>query len=120
MLSILITAKDNRNFVIKKLKYNRTNYIVKAIVFNHGGTGMEDTIIGLNKKRNIELAKTGRERPMSENTLKSFIKRYEEPSTETENIDEVEFIDNRKDLENYVNEKNISNFVLNKKIKYYE
>lgn len=95
--------KDARAYYIRKLGDKRQEYIVKAVVFNKGCVGMEDTILNINKKRDA-LAKKGREKFMPPALLNSFIKRYEEPSTGTEDIDVVEHIDNRKDLEKFINE----------------
>ena len=55
-------SNTNRKFAIDKIKNSRKDFIVKAVVFNHGGVDIEDTIIKINKKRNIELIKTGREK----------------------------------------------------------
>lgn len=91
-------TKDNRKDIINKLGPNRIFYKVKAVVFNEGGKGMEDTIIDINKKRDLELIKIKREKNIPEDVIKNFINRYEEP-TKDEGIDEIIFVDTKKDLE---------------------
>lgn len=91
-------TKDNRKDIINKLGPNDRFYKVKAVVFNNGGQGMEDIIIDINKKRDLELIKTKREKNIPDDVIKNFITRYEEPSKD-EGIDEIIFVDTRKDLE---------------------
>jgi len=93
-----------RQSQIDKLGSKRDEFIVKAIVFNNGGVGMENEIIKVNKKRDKELRKSHREKDIPEKVIKSFIDRYEEPSRETEDIDEVEFIETRGGLLKFINE----------------
>lgn len=106
--------KEARKKIIEKLGNKRKEYIVKAVIFNDGGLGMDDLIIKINRKRDIELRKIKREKDIPDSVLKSFITRYEEPSTIEEDIDEVEFIKNKENLEKYVREevleKNLKRF----------
>lgn len=93
-----------RQSQIDKLGSKRDEFIVKAVVFNNGGVGMENEILKVNKKRDLELRKSGREKDIPENVIKSFIDKYEEPSTEIEDIDVVEFVETKNGLLNFINE----------------
>jgi len=95
---------EARKFQINKLGAKRDEFIVKAVVFNNGGVGMENEIFKVNKKRDLELRNSGREKDIPEHVIKSFIDRYEEPSTETEDIDIVEFVETKNGLLNFINE----------------
>lgn len=92
----------SRKTAINKLGDNKKFYKVIAIIFNDGGKGMEDTIIGINKKRDLDLIKIKREKDISDVSLKSFIKNYEEPQKE-EGMDEIIHVDTRKELEYFLN-----------------
>jgi len=63
---------------------------------------MEDTIIGINRKRDLDLIKIRREKELSDDLLKTFLKNYEEPEKE-EGIDKIIHIDTKKELENFLN-----------------
>lgn len=95
---------EARKGQIEKLGDKRKDFIVKAVVFNNGGIGMEDTIINVNRKRDKELRKSKREKDIPDKVIISFVERYEEPSTETEDIDQVEFVETKNGLLSFVNE----------------
>ena len=75
-------TKILRRSTISKLKDNKEKYKVISVIFNDGGKGMEDTIIGINRKRDLDLIKIRREKELSDDLLKTFLKNYEEPEKE--------------------------------------
>lgn len=95
---------EARKIQTDRLGSKRNEFIVKAVVFNNGGVGMESEIFRVNQKRDLELRKSGREKDIPEHVIKSFVERYEEPSTETEDIDEVEFVETKSGLLNFIGE----------------
>ena len=94
--------KLSRKTIIDKLGDNKQYYTIKAVVFNEGGKGMEDTIIAINRKRDLELSKLNREKDIPDSVLTSFVKNYEEPEKE-EGIDEIIHVDTKKELEYFLN-----------------
>ena len=95
-------TKILRRSTISKLKDNKEKYKVISVIFNDGGKGMEDTIIWINRKRDLDLIKIRREKELSDDLLKTFLKNYEEPEKE-EGIDKIIHIDTKKELENFLN-----------------
>lgn len=95
----------NRKQIIGKLKSNRQYYKVIAAVFNNGGQGMEDLLIKINRLRDIPLAKIGRDKAISDETIKRFVNSYE-PPTKSEGIDKITFIDTKTRLEKLIKENN--------------
>jgi len=95
----------NRKQIIGKLKSNRQYYKVIAAVFNNGGQGMEDLLIKINRLRDIPLAKIGRDKAISDETIKRFVNSYE-PPTKSEGIDKIIFVDTKTNLEKLVKESN--------------
>mgnify|MGYP000853773554 CR=1 FL=1 len=89
----------SRELVLSKLGENKKYYKVKAVVFNEGGKGMEDIIININKKRDLELLKSKREKNIPEFVLKDYINKYQEPSKD-EGFDEIIHVSTKKELEN--------------------
>ena len=88
--------------MINSLKDNRSKYKVIAIIFNEGGKDMEDLMISVNRKRDLDLIKTKREKELSDDLLKTFLKNYEDPEKE-EGIDVIVHVDTKKELENFLN-----------------
>ena len=95
-------TKVLRRTMINSLKDNRSKYKVIAIIFNEGGKDMEDLMISVNRKRDLDLIKTKREKELSDDLLKTFLKNYEDPEKE-EGIDEIVHVDTKKELENFLN-----------------
>ena len=95
-------TKVSRRTMINSLKDNRSKYKVIAIIFNEGGKDMEDLMISVNRKRDLDLIKTKREKELSDDLLKTFLKNYEDPEKE-EGIDEIVHVDTKKELENFLN-----------------
>ena len=52
--------------------------------------------------KKIKNAKTKREKELSDDHLKTFLKNYEDPEKE-EGIDEIVHVDTKKELENFLN-----------------
>jgi predicted kinase len=94
----------NRKQIIGKLKFNRHFYKVIAAVFNNGGQGMEDILIKINRLRDIPLAKIGRDKVISDETIRRFLNNYE-PPTKSEGIDKIIFVDTKTKLEKLVKNK---------------
>ena len=99
-------TKILRRTMINKLKDNRDHYKVIAVIFNNGGRDMENLMIDINRKRDLDLIKNKREKDLSDALLKTFIKNYEEPEKE-EGIDEIIHVDTKKELEKFLNVKQI-------------
>lgn len=91
-------TKFLRKSVIDKLGKNKIYYTVKAIVFNKGGKGMENTLLNINKKRDLKLSKSNREKDISDNIITNMISKFEYPEKE-EGIDKIIEIDTKKELE---------------------
>lgn len=95
-------TKILRRTMINKLKDKREYYKVIAVIFNNGGKNMEDLIIDINNKRNLDFVKTKREKGLPDAVIRTFIKNYEEPKKE-EGIDEIIHVDTKKELEQFLN-----------------
>lgn len=95
-------TKILRRTTINTLKDKKSKYKVIAVIFNKGGKDIEDLMIGVNRKRDLDLTKKRREKELSDDLLKTFIKNYENPEIE-EGIDEIVHVDTKKELENFLN-----------------
>jgi len=95
-------TKILRHTMINKLKDKKNKYKVIAVIFNNGGKDMEDLIININRKRDLDLIKNKREKSLPDTLIKTFLKNYEEPKKE-EGIDEIINIDTKKELEYFLN-----------------
>jgi tRNA uridine 5-carbamoylmethylation protein Kti12 len=103
--NIIIDMTNNnryyRQFFINKLKTHKQYYKIIAVIFNDGGKGMEDVLINVNKRRDLELAKSGRNKAIPEDIIRKFISSYE-PPTKSEGIDKIIHIDTKKKLEKII------------------
>ena len=95
----------NRRFMINKLQSNKQYYKTIAVIFNDGGKGMEDVLINVNRKRDLMLAKDGKDKSISDDTIRKFVSSYE-PPTKSEGIDKIIYIDTKKRLEKMIKENN--------------
>jgi hypothetical protein len=93
----------NRKQIIGKLKSNRQFYKIIAVVFNNGGQGMEDLLINVNRLRDLKLAKSGRDKVITDEIIRKFVNNYEAP-TKSEGIDKIVFVDTKTRLEKLIKE----------------
>lgn len=94
-------TKISRSTMINKLRDNRGNYKVVAVIFNNGGRDMKNLIINIIKKRDLDLIKNKREKNLPDTLLKNFIKNYKEPE-KSEGIDEIVHVNTKKELESFL------------------
>lgn len=94
------TKNDRREF-ISKIRKNKKDFNIIAVVFNKGGYGIEDLIINVNRKRDIELKKLNKDKNIPDNIILAHIKKYEAPN-KFEGFNEIIHINNIKELEKYV------------------
>lgn len=105
IIDMVNNYKYNRVQIINKIDKN--NYKIIAIIFNSGGKGMDDTLININKIRDIELAKLNRNKNISEEIIINYINKYE-PPTKSEGFDKIINISTKENLEKIIKQNETS------------